>query len=163
MASKGPIHGEGPQIYLAGPLGFSPEMIKYRSSITKRLVHDMRLTVWDPWGVDYDEDMRLAGKIDSYANRLSAYHRVAQLIGKSNELGLRSSSFILAVLDGAEVDSGTASEVGFAAALGKVVYGLRTDFRDTGDLPGCPFNIQVLHWIESSGGKLFRSIESIVI
>jgi len=36
---------------------------------------------------------------------------------------------VLAVLDGADVDSGTAFEIGYAYASGKPVIGLRTDFR----------------------------------
>jgi nucleoside 2-deoxyribosyltransferase len=45
---------------------------------------------------------------------------------------IRSCDLILAVLDGTELDSGTVSEIGFTAGLGKRRYGLRTDFRDCG-------------------------------
>ena len=62
------------------------------------------------------------------------------------------------MLDGAEVDSGTAAEVGFGSALGKACYGLRTDLRDSGDFVGLPINLQILHFIEKSGGRMFRSI-----
>ncbi len=67
---------------------------------------------------------------------------------------------LLAVLDGAEVDSGTAAEAGFAVGLRKRCSGLRTDWRDSGEF-GLPVNLQVLHFIERSGGKLFRKIEEI--
>ncbi|MGB6066517.1 MAG: nucleoside 2-deoxyribosyltransferase [Desulfomonilaceae bacterium] len=70
---------------------------------------------------------------------------------------------MLGELDGAELDSGTVCEIGFAASLGKRCYGLRTDFRDLGDLKGLPINLQVLYLIESSGGRLFRTIKDIVI
>lgn len=39
---------------------------------------------------------------------------------------------MVAVLDGADVDSGTAWEIGYAYAKGKPVLGLRTDFRTLG-------------------------------
>lgn len=68
---------------------------------------------------------------------------------------------MFAILDGAEIDSGTASEVGFGSALGKPCYGLRTDRRDTGDFVGVPVNLQVLHFIRRSGGVLFRRLEEI--
>lgn len=42
------------------------------------------------------------------------------------------SDIILAVLDGADVDSGTAWEIGYAYAKGKMIFGLRTDFRTMG-------------------------------
>ena len=70
---------------------------------------------------------------------------------------------VFAILDGAEVDSGTASELGFGSALGKRCYGLRTDFRESGDFHGVPVILQVLHFIERTGGKLFRRIDEIVI
>jgi hypothetical protein len=38
---------------------------------------------------------------------------------------------------------------------------LRTDFRNSGDFDGIPINLQVLYWIESSGGRLFRRIDEI--
>ena len=57
---------------------------------------------------------------------------IAAQIGKANEEMIRSCDIVLGVLDGPELDSGTASEIGFAAALGKRCYGLRTDFRDCG-------------------------------
>ncbi len=63
----------------------------------------------------------------------------------------------------ARIGLGTVSEIGFAAGLGKKCYGLRTDFRDSGDFDGIPINLQVLYWIESSGGKLFRRIDQIVL
>ena len=74
---------------------------------------------------------------------------------------IRSCDAVLGVLDGAELDSGTVSEIGFAAGIGKKCYGLRTDFRDCGDFDGIPINLQVLYWIESSGGRLFRRIDDI--
>jgi nucleoside 2-deoxyribosyltransferase len=44
-----------------------------------------------------------------------------------------SSDIVVAVLDGVDVDSGTAWEIGYAYAKGKPVVGLRTDFRDLSD------------------------------
>ena len=43
--------------------------------------------------------------------------------------GLRAADLVVAVCDGATADDGTAWEVGHAVALGKPVYGLRTDSR----------------------------------
>jgi len=45
------------------------------------------------------------------------------------ENGVRDADLVLAVLDNADVDSGTAWEVGFARGIGKKVIGVRTDFR----------------------------------
>jgi len=43
--------------------------------------------------------------------------------------GLKKSDIVVAVLEGTDVDSGTAWEIGYAYAAGKPVIGLRTDFR----------------------------------
>lgn len=41
--------------------------------------------------------------------------------------GVRSSRIVVANLSGVDVDSGTAFEVGFAYALGKPIYGIRSE------------------------------------
>jgi nucleoside 2-deoxyribosyltransferase len=151
------------KLYLASPLGFSPENADYISRIIGKLTAQ-GIEVFNPW-----DQKQFAEAIESalnelvYLSRVAAFRRVASEIGACNEGGIRGADVVLAVLDGAEVDSGTASEVGFAAALGKRCYGLRTDLRDTGDFVGIPFNLQVLHFIERSGGSLFRSIAEISI
>lgn len=43
--------------------------------------------------------------------------------------GVREADIVVAVLDGEDVDSGTAVEIGYALALGRPIVGLRTDFR----------------------------------
>jgi len=45
---------------------------------------------------------------------------------------LRWPDMVVAVIDGADADSGTSGEMGFAYGLGKPVYALRTDFRIAG-------------------------------
>lgn len=53
--------------------------------------------------------------------------------------GIDGADAVLAVLDGAEVDSGVAWEVGYAYAKGKPVVGLRTDFR-----PGAEHGLNIM-------------------
>lgn len=47
--------------------------------------------------------------------------------------GIDESDYVIAILDGADADSGTCWEVGYAYAIGKKVIGIRTDFRTSGD------------------------------
>ncbi len=54
------------------------------------------------------------------------------IIFSKNEAAIESSDIIVAVVDGADVDSGTAWEIGYAYARGKSILGLRTDFRTLG-------------------------------
>ncbi len=53
--------------------------------------------------------------------------------------GIDSSSAVLAIIDGAEVDSGVAWEMGYAYARGKPVVGVRTDFR-----PGAEHGVNIM-------------------
>lgn len=69
---------------------------------------------------------------------------------------------LLAVLDGVDVDSGTAAEIGFAASRGKPIVGLRLDVRQTGDNEGAVVNLQVEHFIASSGGGITRTLDAAV-
>jgi nucleoside 2-deoxyribosyltransferase/predicted secreted protein len=50
----------------------------------------------------------------------------------SNKTALEESDLIVAIIDGADADSGTAWEIGYAFAQGKPVIALRTDFRRIG-------------------------------
>ncbi len=50
--------------------------------------------------------------------------------------GLIDSDTVIAILDGADSDSGTCWEVGYAYAENKKILGIRTDFRGSGDDEG---------------------------
>jgi nucleoside 2-deoxyribosyltransferase len=136
-------------VYLASPLGFSPEWKTYRDKIKRRL-HELGWTVSDPWEGPFRPTIEGASTIQDWPARVQAFKDIAARIGKANEGMIRSCDAVLGVLDGAELDSGTVSEIGFAAALGKRCYGLRTDFRQCGDFEGLPINLQILYWIEAS-------------
>ena len=65
------------------------------------------------------------------------------------------------MLDGPDVDSGTAAEIGWAAARQCPVVGLRTDFR-LADHEAAPVNLQVEDFITVSGGALVTSLPAAV-
>jgi nucleoside 2-deoxyribosyltransferase len=148
-----------PKVYLASPLGFSPELKPYLERVKTRL-HQLGYEVFDPWAQPFSKEIREASGISDHDERIRAFIRLAKEIGAPNENRIRESDILLGVLDGAEVDSGCAAEIGFAMAIRKKCFGLRTDWRDSGEF-GLPLNLQVLNFIERSGGKLFRSIEEI--
>lgn len=55
-----------------------------------------------------------------------------EIIFNKNVSAIGKSDIIVAVIDGADADSGTAWEIGYAFSKGKPVFGLRTDFRTLG-------------------------------
>ncbi len=151
-------------IYLASPLGFSPEFVGYRERIKQRLAL-AGLIVYDPWDNERTDEfsqlIRQASATSDSAARRDSFLHIAREIGAQNEQLIASADMLLAVLDGMEPDSGTASELGFAAALGKRCFGLRTDTRMGGDFEGIPVNLQLLRFIERSGGRLFGSVDEL--
>lgn len=73
--------------------------------------------------------------------------------------GLDDADAVVAVLDGTQVDDGTAWEVGYFWALHRgPVFGLRTDFRKAGELPGSRVNAM----IEASCTSIVADTETLV-
>jgi nucleoside 2-deoxyribosyltransferase len=56
-------------------------------------------------------------------------HKAYRMIYEEDLRGLEEADVVVAILDGTDVDSGTAFEVGYACARGKPVIGLKTDTR----------------------------------
>jgi nucleoside 2-deoxyribosyltransferase len=56
---------------------------------------------------------------------------------------LDAADMVVACMDGADPDSGTAWECGYAYAKGKPIVCYRTDFRISGDTAGAPYNLML--------------------
>lgn len=146
------------KVYLASPLGFAASTKPFM----EELMHALGRTgieVLNPWESDFGPEFRHASAIADHAERVAALCQINTRVARANEQSIRACDMVLAVLDGVDVDSGTASEMGFAYALGKRVHGLRTDSRLIGDNEGSSINLQVQYWIEASGGKLVRTLD----
>ncbi len=66
------------------------------------------------------------------SNNIHVEKNRQEIIFNKNLAALDSSDIVVAVIDGADVDSGTAWEIGYAYSKGKPVLGLKTDFRTLG-------------------------------
>jgi len=117
--------------------------------------------VVNPWRISDSEQFEAIATIKDLAKRKRAFQKLNIRVASANEEAIRNCDIVLAVLDGADVDSGTASEVGFAYALGKTILGYRGDFRRTGENEGCIVNLQVEYWIKNSGGCLATELTSL--
>jgi nucleoside 2-deoxyribosyltransferase len=149
------------KVYLASPLGFAASTAHFMDELERALA-GTGIDVLNPWKSDFGPEFRHASAIADYAERVAALGEVNTRVARANEQSIRASDAVFAVLDGVDVDSGTASEMGFAFALGKRVHGLRTDSRLIGDNAGSVVNLQVQYWIEASGGTLVRTLEDAV-
>ena len=148
------------KIYLASPLGFA-ESTRDFMAVMESQIAACGYTVLNPWHLATPEQLEAAALIENTDQRRQALHKVNMEVAGRNEKAIRECQAVVAVLDGADVDSGTASEIGFAYALGKRIYGYRSDFRIAGDNEGSLINLQVEYWIEKSGGRIVRSLDEL--
>lgn len=139
--------------YLASPFGFSEAGRAYYYGTLVPALSEV-VEVVDPWAIsDPDEFARAAE-----GGTLS---RFVLEVGRRNTQAIRGCARLVACLDGPDVDSGTASEVGYASALGIRCLGLRTDLRETGER-GAIVNLQVQSFIVQSGGRVTASLEELL-
>ncbi len=150
------------KIYFASPLGFTESTKEFMDKIENKLI-ELGFDVLNPWKLDSTTGERIAKamKIDNSERRKSILHNINESIGYLNEKAIRECDMIFAVLDGTDVDSGTASEIGYGCALGKKIFGYRGDFRLSADNEGSIVNLQVQYWIEISGGSIITNINDI--
>jgi nucleoside 2-deoxyribosyltransferase len=148
-------------IYLASPLGFAASTRGFMAETIATLSDVVRVV--NPWDdTSFAVDFERAHALTDINERRVAFHRINLGIGAKNERMIRSVDLLVAVLDGVDVDSGTAGEMGFAYGLGKPVLGLRTDFRVTGDNEAAGINLQLRYFIEQSGGSYHTTVDSLV-
>jgi len=104
------------RIYLAAPL-FSEAERTYNSRIAA-LLRENLFEVYLPQDAGDDS----AARGNDIHERLFA----------QNVHALERADIVVSIIDGADADSGTAWEMGYAHALGKPIIALRTDFRCVG-------------------------------
>lgn len=101
------------KIYLAAPL-FSQAERRYNSFVAG-ILRENFFKVFSPQDGDDTESSRTDER--------------EKIIYESNVSELKESDIVVGIIDGADADSGTAWEMGYASALSKKVVALRTDFR----------------------------------
>jgi nucleoside 2-deoxyribosyltransferase len=144
------------KVYTAGPLGFSEAGRIVHERIVKTL-QDQGFTILDPWTYNPNE-IRQVLDMPYGSQRKAAWERLNPLIGKANQSLIDESDLIFAVLDGVDVDSGTAAEIGYGFAKGKKIVGYRGDLRLSSDNEGAIVNLQVEYFIRASGGTIIFNL-----
>jgi nucleoside 2-deoxyribosyltransferase len=152
---------EGTEIYIAGPQGFA-ESTRYFHQQLMELIKRMGGKVLDPWTLTSPEQIKAVQDLPISRESVQAWEKLNHLMGGNNVQAIRRSSGIVANLDGPDVDSGTASEIGNAYILGLPILGYRGDFRPVCENPGGLVNLQVEYNIRDSAsgrGNLITSIQ----
>lgn len=142
------------RIYIAGPLGFSEAGSDFYSNTLIPKVKSLDHEVLDPWELTDSRKINGVRAMPYGPEKRQEWRRVNAEIGRNNHIALDRCDAVLAVLDGPDVDSGTASEIGYAFAKGKPILGYRGDFRLSADNEGAVVNLQVEYFIRQSGGEI---------
>jgi len=132
----------------------------------------------------------LAGKIEAAIPELDLYvpqrnqaindknaYADSIMIAQADTDKLKESDFLVAVIDGVEIDSGVAAEIGIFSTLGRPIYALYSDSRQKGtgnihkinaltdDSTENQFvyrNLFVVGLIKNTDGGIFETVEDLV-
>jgi nucleoside 2-deoxyribosyltransferase len=149
------------KIYMAGPLGFSEagRYFYYRELIPA--IERLGYKPLDPWKLTDQKEIDAVLAMPYGMQRRDAWRELNVKIAENNKKAIDESDGVFAVLDGVDVDSGTAAEIGYAFAKGKPIIGYRGDFRLSADNEGSTVNLQVEHFIRQSGGSIITKTDEI--
>jgi nucleoside 2-deoxyribosyltransferase len=111
------------QIYLAGPLFTTPER---------------------EWNLGLAARLRTGGHEVFVPQENPAAERTGRAIFLKDLEGLDGADTVVAIMDGADPDSGTCWECGYAYAKGKTVVLFRSDIRGSGDEHDIPYNAMLI-------------------
>ncbi len=106
------------RVYLAAPV-FSQAERRYNRRLAEKLQ-----ALLPRCEVVLPQEFRVGPRGASFNDR-----RYLAALYKRCVTEIRQADMVVAVLDGADADSGVAFEVGFAHGIGKPVLGVRTDYR----------------------------------
>jgi nucleoside 2-deoxyribosyltransferase len=147
------LNDASPRCYVASPLGFSDATRGYyEHEYLPALAR--RVQPVDPWMLTSEAEVHQAEE----EGGLRAFFLE---VARRNATAIAGSDLLIAHLDGQEVDSGTAVEIGYAVGLGKPALGIRTDLRQAGE-PQMAVNLQVEGLILRSGGFIAASLEELL-
>jgi nucleoside 2-deoxyribosyltransferase len=146
------------KLYVAGPLGFSEAGRSYYSGTLVPHLKTIGYEILDPWKLTDANKIQKINAMPFGEKRRAAWERLNPEIGENNRSAIDQCDGIFAILDGTDVDSGTASEIGYGFAKGKPIVGYRGDFRLSADNDGSTVNLQVEYFIKKSGGQIIRQL-----
>ena len=138
------------KIYVAGPL-FSMYERQFLEDLVNKLAEELDLDIYDDFFLPHRDagDVGVAGK-----TRDKVFYDDLRY--------LESAKVVIALLDGSDVDSGTAVEIGYAYAMKKEIFGLLTDKRKWDNTCSQVIGINNMIWgTLLEGRRIYRSLDSL--
>jgi nucleoside 2-deoxyribosyltransferase len=160
-AGAKPIMRAKVRIYLAGPLGFSEAGRHFHNAVLAPFVRSLGYEVLDPWTLTDARKIKAVEGLPYGPAKREAWRALNREMGATNRAAIDAADAVVAVLDGVDVDSGTAAEIGYAFGRGKPIVGYRGDFRLSADNEGSTVNLQVEYFIRESGGTIVERYEDL--
>jgi nucleoside 2-deoxyribosyltransferase len=105
------------KIYLAGPLGFSEAGRDYHGRTIVPAITALGHDVLDPWALTDPNKIRKISRLPYGLKKQKAWPQLNAQIGATNKNAIDAANAVFAVLDGVDVDSGTAAEIGYLTRL----------------------------------------------
>lgn len=150
-------------IYLASPYGFTDSGIFFMEKKILPLI-ETKFKILNPWS-NMNEIGNEIGNIREKNQQVKDLRKKLAIlnykIGLQNKKLIDKCDIVLAILDGIDVDSGVAAEIGYAFGNNKKIIGYRSDFRQSGDNEGSVINLQVEFFIKKSGGKILKNLSEL--
>lgn len=138
--------------YCASDLGFTQSGRYYLGQVYLPKLREV-VEIVDPWSLVPESEF-----VQAKAEGRSREHALE--VGVRNLQAINSCEILIALLEGQEIDSGTASEIGYAYGKGKTCWALRSDHRQAGEL-GVQVNLQVETFIYASGGSITNTLDEL--
>jgi nucleoside 2-deoxyribosyltransferase len=136
------------QIYIAGPL-FSEHERKYLEEIVENLATRL--------GLNPRRDIFLPHRD---AGDIGVHGKGRDEVFSTDVKFLDGANIVIALLDGPDVDSGTAVELGYAFARNKKIFGILTDWRRWNPVTQEFQNINNMIWgVCDKGRRMYRKID----
>ncbi|MHA1951354.1 MAG: nucleoside 2-deoxyribosyltransferase [Candidatus Thorarchaeota archaeon] len=126
-------------VYISGPL-FTPAERTYLEQIDN-LCNEMGLSTYLP-----HRDAGFGAAVDEQAEEYFC----------SDLAMLKKSRCVIAVINGSDIDSGTAWEIGFSYSAKKYLIGLREDVRDGEINPMIACSLRLTHSLEELHAALLK-------
>jgi nucleoside 2-deoxyribosyltransferase len=149
------------RIYMASPLGFSEAGRHFYTAVLLPFVRGLGYDVIDPWTLTDPRRIAAVEALPAGLARRDAWRALSHEMGGRNRSAIDAADGMVAVLDGVDVDSGTAAEIGYAFARSKLIVGYRGDFRLSADNEALIVNLQVEFFIRESGGTIVTRYEDL--
>ncbi|MBI3635985.1 MAG: nucleoside 2-deoxyribosyltransferase [Candidatus Rokubacteria bacterium] len=149
------------RVYVASPLGFAESSRLFYTDRLLPLLRGLGHDILDPWALTDVAAVARVAALPWGVERYQAWRRLDTTIAETNRRAIEEADALVAVLDGPDVDSGTAAEIGFACGQGKPIVGYRGDTRRTGENEGVTVNLLVEYFIRASGGTIVTQLDEI--